>query len=164
MIRRSEIIEDVSTTYPGCICGGTGLVPTMPCVYFLFKNNDLIYIGSCSRLSARICGHNTTTPHDDYFFIGFKDRANAYAFEYKMIEKYNPSKNKRDNKLSSYGKGMLIRKERFLHSVRSKRAKAWDDLKIGDKILADTSTGYRYNFFLSPKVFVKRGNYFYRQS
>jgi predicted GIY-YIG superfamily endonuclease len=60
-------------------------------IYFLLKDDDLIYIGKTTRLSQRLSEHK----NKDFNSYAAINTDNDDIYEYSLIDRYKPALNKR---------------------------------------------------------------------
>jgi len=83
------------------------LIEHKPCVYFLFKNGSLVYIGKTKTLLTRISYHSSSgKDFDEYFFYYPEDYSSS---EILHIKHYRPLYNKTYTKIREYGPKIKFR-------------------------------------------------------
>lgn len=70
-------------------------VDITPGVYFLFNDNDLVYVGESEDIHRRVGQHRKNKEYDSYSFIVQTDPHLRLRLEKAYIEKFNPKYNKR---------------------------------------------------------------------
>ena len=66
-------------------------------IYFLYKEDELVYIGMTTNFSSRLNSHiaDDTKEFDSYRFLDVNDNVNLNNIEEKYIRKYKPLYNVR---------------------------------------------------------------------
>lgn len=62
-------------------------------VYFLFQDDELMYIGTSSLILRRLHAHLRTKDFNNYAFISCETREEANTLEVEMIKQYKPPLN-----------------------------------------------------------------------
>ena len=78
-----------------------------PCVYFLIKNNEIVYVGQTVKLHNRLQQHKLDKDFDSYFFLECK-KEELLALERKYIFEFLPVLN---GKLPVYLKNFFTKSE-----------------------------------------------------
>lgn len=76
-------------------------VGVTPGVYFLFNNNDLVYVGESEDIHRRVGQHRKDKEYDSYSFILQEDPHLRKRIEKAYIEQLNPLYNKRSGEGSN---------------------------------------------------------------
>lgn len=63
-------------------------IPVLSGVYFLFKEEQLKYVGQCQNITKRVTSHNFWD-WDECFYLVEKDPSKRVALETEMLKKYN---------------------------------------------------------------------------
>lgn len=70
----------------------------IPSIYFLYKKNELIYIGKSITLFSRLCGHlHNNKKFDKIKIFELKNISDMHIIEPYLIIKFNPKLNKEFN-------------------------------------------------------------------
>jgi len=88
-------------------------------IYFLFKNDELVYIGKTTKGLNRIMTHLECKEFDSYSFHSCTERE-LNSLEIELIKRYRPSLNKTHNK------GSLEHRQKFvtrMHTMLQKDIK-----------------------------------------
>lgn len=76
-------------------------VELIPGVYFLFNENELVYIGESEDIHRRVGQHRTDKEYDSYTFIEQRDPHLRLRLEKAYIEKFRPEYNKQSGNISN---------------------------------------------------------------
>ena len=69
------------------------LGPSHPCIYFLCRDNKIVYIGQSINVTTRMGAHITTKGFDRVFYMEVK-KEDLNRVERELISYYNPELNK----------------------------------------------------------------------
>lgn len=72
------------------------MAPVTPCVYFLCREDRIVYIGQSINISQRMAQHIPYKNFDRVFYINVHAE-DLNAVESELIEYYNPELNRKDN-------------------------------------------------------------------
>lgn len=93
LLTKEELLENSFDANHSKLCG----------IYFLIKNNEIIYIGQSVNILQRLFEHRVKKPHERFSYIECEvDKLNLLESLY--IHKFNPVGNgKNSNKYGAYG-------------------------------------------------------------
>lgn len=91
MLSKAEILNQV---YPAGILNSGA-------IYFLIKNNEIVYVGQSKNLGMRLDSHIKSKDFDSFFFI-MVDESELNATEYAYVMKFSPALNM-DNPPKPFG-------------------------------------------------------------
>ena len=104
-------------------------------VYFLIKENDVIYVGSTQRLGERIeYWYKVGTDFDKAFYLIIDDKDKMFYVEKQMIKKYKPILNKTLENIKSFGR-VSKKDKQIAEKYRLMLEKVWKNINAKRKKL-----------------------------
>lgn len=122
-------------------------------VYFLFRENELIYIGMSSHIPTRIASHRTNGREFDKYYVIWCELADAYRLEESLIMAFMPMQNKVYNRNSD-----LYAKKKSFEPVIEEKVRKPDPIVVASAAVDDGRAAYRVKevcqmFGISPAHF-----------
>lgn len=111
-------------------------------VYFLFRENELIYIGMSSHIPTRIASHRQNGREFDKYHVIWCELADAYRLEESLIMALHPRQNKVFNKESDF-----YAKKKSFEPVIEEKVRKHDPVVVATAAVDDGRAAYRVREF-----------------